>query len=223
VSARLALDKEFKKIKKNFAECQIGTLGKDFFFKKTLFAECQTKWRSAKNLKKIKKNFAECQIGGTRQRGDLTWPSWPAHTTHTHIVFQMGLACWASTGPVRKSMAQARCGTACLVPVPGPPQRPVVPARARHGFWAGTMRHDYFRSLNFLWMNHNRWIIKPNYLPTPLSTPPLPPTPSCTRSPSDALLRARRSRFFTPSSGFSSRASFTAAALRRGTEAVRLA
>jgi hypothetical protein len=94
-----------------------------------------------------------------------------------------------------------------VVPVPGPPQQPVVLARARHGFWAGTMQPDYFRSLDFLWMNHNRWITKPNYLPTPLSfpsTPPLPPTPLRTRSPSRASLRARRSCFSTPSRGVSS-------------------
>jgi hypothetical protein len=94
-----------------------------------------------------------------------------------------------------------------VVPVPGPPQQPVVLARARHGFWAGTMQPDYFRSLDFLWMNHNRWITKPNYLPTPLSfpsTPPLPPTPLRTRSPSRASLRARRSCLSTPSRGVSS-------------------
>ena len=61
------------------------------------------------------------------------------------IVVQTGLARWAGTGPVRKSTAQARCGTACLVPVPVPTRHrahawAVSPARARHGFWAGTMR-----------------------------------------------------------------------------------
>ena len=84
------------------------------------------------------------------------------------IVVQTGLARWAGIGPVRKSTAQAQCGTGtprpgaarpascpCLarpdvVPVPRPPQRPIVPARAWHGFWTGTMRPDYFRSLDFL-------------------------------------------------------------------------
>ena len=47
------------------------------------------------------------------------------------IYVQMGQAHWASTGPVRKSTALARCGTACLVPVPGP-------ARHRARVWAAS-------------------------------------------------------------------------------------
>ena len=39
------------------------------------------------------------------------------------IVVQTGLARWAGTGLVRKSTAQARCGTDCLVPVPGTARR----------------------------------------------------------------------------------------------------
>jgi len=53
------------------------------------------------------------------------------------IYVQMGQARWASTGPVRKSTALARCGTACLVPMPGPARHcahawAASPARARH-------------------------------------------------------------------------------------------
>ena len=64
----VALGKEFKKINKKFAECQIGGTRQRIFLKKSLFAECQAGWYSAKNLKKIKKYFAECQIEGTRER-----------------------------------------------------------------------------------------------------------------------------------------------------------
>jgi len=45
----VALDKEFKKIKKYFVECQIGALDKDYFFKKKLLCQGGTRQRIKKN------------------------------------------------------------------------------------------------------------------------------------------------------------------------------
>jgi len=82
------------------------TLGKEIFFKKNLFAECQAGWHSAKNF--LKKILCRVPDRGHSAKGGFN-PAGPAgpHTPHTRTHARRQL------------------------PVPAPPPLPPVPRRRR--------------------------------------------------------------------------------------------
>ena len=63
VPGRVALGKEFKKIKKILCRVPDREHSAKIFFKNPLFAECQPDWHSAKNFKKLKNTLPSARPG----------------------------------------------------------------------------------------------------------------------------------------------------------------